>query len=57
MSIWAVFGFGGLVMAANAVLGGSFDPTLLVRGLIGAAVGGMMIGYLLPELRKTNAKD
>ena len=55
ITIWAVFGLGGLVMAANAVFGAGFDAALLVKGLIGAAVSGIMVSYLLPELRSTNA--
>ena len=57
IACWTVFGFGGLVMTANAIFGQGFDPELLVKGLIGIAVAGMMIGYLITELRTRNAHD
>jgi uncharacterized membrane protein YccC len=57
ITYWTVFGFGGLVMTANAIFGQVFDPERLVKGLIGIAVAGMMIGYLIPELRIRNAED
>ena len=55
IAVWSVFGLGGLLMAGDAIFGDNFDLQLLVKGLIGTALAGMMIGYLLPELRNNHA--
>ena len=57
ITVWAVFGFGGLIIAWRAIFQHGVDVPLLARGLIGLAVAGTMISYLLPELRKTDATD
>ncbi len=57
LAVWTVFGLGGLVMAYNAVFDHGFDAALLFRGLIGTAVGGLMISYLLPVIRNSNAPN
>ena len=57
IAIWGVFGFGGLAMIAEAALGPGMNLALIFKGLVGVAVAGMMIRYLVPELRKQNAQN
>jgi hypothetical protein len=53
----AFLGAGVLVMSSNAVFSDPFDLKLLLRGAVWVALAGMMIGYLLPVVRKKNAQD
>jgi hypothetical protein len=55
IAIWTVFGFGGLMMSYSALFDHGLEITLLIKGLMGLALAGMMISYLLPEVRKPNA--
>ena len=57
IAIWGVFGLGGLAMVAEATFGPSINLALILKGLVGAAIAGMMIRYLVPELRKPNAQN
>ena len=56
IAIWSVFGLGGLVMTFNGLFDHGLNAALIVRGVVGVALAGMMIGYLLPEVWKTNAQ-
>jgi hypothetical protein len=56
-AVWALFGFGGLIMTYNSFFDDGFNGNLLLEGVISIALAAMMIGYLLPELRKTNAPN
>ncbi len=55
--VWSLFGLGGLGLAYNSVFDNGFDAYLLIKGFLGFALAGMMISYLLPEVRNSNAPN
>ncbi len=57
LAVWVLFGLDSLILMINAVFNNGFGTVLFVKGLIGIALAGTMIAYLLPKLRTENAQN